>query len=286
MRKNKEEIIIELLGGAQLSSCSMLSGGSINEVYKVTKLDGNTNVIKFNSEKNFPLLLSEFEAVKLIRSKSDIIKTPEILKKGVVYNQSFLIMNYIEPGVKTNNFWSSFGFKLSEMHKNTSEFFGLDKNNFIGSLEQKNTLKKSFIDFFICDRLEEMLKSTANYFSKNEIKQFDNLFTELHNIIPEEGPALIHGDLWSGNFLCDKNEEVVLIDPCTHYSHREMEISFTYLFGGFDTQFYSSYTENTPIEPGFSQRIQIYNLYPLLVHLNLFGKTYLAPIQQTLKNFN
>ena len=97
---------------------------------------------------------------------------------------------------------------------------------------------------------------------------------------------MLHGDLWSGNFLCGHPEEPYLVDPAIHFGHRETEIAFTTMFGGFKQEFYDSYNDIFPLEPGFESRIEIHNLYPLLVHLNLFGTSYLGGIKSTLKKFS
>ena len=115
--------------------------------------------------------------------------------------------------------------------------------------------------------------------------EFDHLFLKIKNICPEEPPTLIHGDLWKGNFLITKNHCPVLIDPSIAYSHREMDLAMTQLFGGFDPSFYDAYQNAYPLEPNFEERVEIYQLYYLLVHLNLFGTTYLPSIQNILKKF-
>jgi fructosamine-3-kinase len=104
-------------------------------------------------------------------------------------------------------------------------------------------------------------------------------------LMPKEPPAFIHGDLWSGNLMVDSQGQPCLIDPSVYYGHREMDIAFSHLFGGFDQQFYETYQDVYPFEPGFSSRIDLYNLYPLLVHLNLFGRSYLGQIESTLSRF-
>jgi fructosamine-3-kinase len=113
------------------------------------------------------------------------------------------------------------------------------------------------------------------------LKKFQRIYPVLENFFPKEKPALLHGDLWSGNIMRGKNGMPVLIDPAVYYGHREMDLAFSRLFGGFESLFYESYETVFPLEPGFEERVPVYNLYPLLVHLLLFGKSYLSGIEKT-----
>jgi fructosamine-3-kinase len=107
----------------------------------------------------------------------------------------------------------------------------------------------------------------------------------LQDIFPTEKPSLLHGDLWNGNVLVAEDGMGCLIDPAVYYGHREMYLSMTNLFGGFDRQFYDSYNDQFPLEKNFESRIDIYNLYPLLVHVNLFGGGYVGQVQSILSKF-
>lgn len=117
------------------------------------------------------------------------------------------------------------------------------------------------------------------------LKKFQSLYPKLESLFPKEKPSLLHGDLWSGNVLCGPDGKPCLIDPAIYYGHREMDLAFSRLFGGFDSKFYEAYESILPLEPGFESRIAVYNLYPLLVHLNLFGTAYLPGIEKTLNRF-
>jgi fructosamine-3-kinase len=165
--------------------------------------------------------------------------------------------------------------------------FGLDSDNYIASLHQKNHQTDNWADFFIEQRLEPMLGMA--YFDKliplDFLKKFQTIYTKMNSLFPKEKPALLHGDLWSGNVICDQNGKPCLIDPAIYYGHREMDLAFSRLFGGFDSRFYEAYESILPLEPDFESRIGIYNLYPLLVHLNLFGTAYLPGIEKIIKRF-
>ena len=116
-------------------------------------------------------------------------------------------------------------------------------------------------------------------------RKFSALFERLPDIFPAEKPALLHGDLWSGNYITGKNGEAWLIDPAVYYGNREADIAMTRLFGGFNATFYSAYNDEYPLESGWEERLDYFNLYPLLVHINLFGSSYLNQIQNILSKF-
>jgi fructosamine-3-kinase len=173
------------------------------------------------------------------------------------------------------------------MHRITCNFFGLSFNNYIGSLPQSNKLHKSFIDFFIYERLEPLVRlaERKKIFSCSDTDYFENLYVRLPHLLPQEKPALLHGDLWNGNIFSDEKNNPVIFDPAIYFGNKEAELAFTKLFGGFDNVFYDAYFQENPLLPGYEKRFAIYNLYPLLVHLHLFGESYYAPIIKTLKQF-
>ena len=116
-------------------------------------------------------------------------------------------------------------------------------------------------------------------------KKLDKFYLKLPSLIPEEKPALLHGDLWGGNLVSDEKGYPCLIDPAVYYGHRESELAYTQLFDHFDRVFYESYHDVFPLSPGFDERADIYNLYPLLVHLNLFGGSYLRQAEAIVNRF-
>ena len=121
--------------------------------------------------------------------------------------------------------------------------------------------------------------------SSNFIERYRNFYKLIPDLLPADQPALLHGDLWSGNVMVGGDGKVCLIDPAVYYGHREIELAFTQLFGGFDHEFYRSYQSTYPLEAGFDQRVDIYNMYPLMVHVNLFGTSYLSGVERVLKRY-
>ncbi len=263
-----------------------VSGGSINHAYRFS-ISNIHYFLKYNLVNQFPdIILTEVEGLKAIEA-TDTIKVPKVIFYNTVANYEVLILPFIKEEQPTNQLWEKFANSLAEMHKQPAPYYGWERSNYIGSLSQVNNKHDDFLSFFIHERLQKQLKlaNQANLLSKSDNTAFENLFIILDQIIPEVRPSLVHGDLWSGNFLSGENQIPYLIDPSIQYSFRETDIAFTYLFGGFDKRFYEAYDSDFSLAPGFKERIGIYNLYPLLVHLNLFGSSYLSSIRRTLKNF-
>ncbi|MEQ9009688.1 MAG: fructosamine kinase family protein, partial [Ekhidna sp.] len=221
-------------------------------------------------------------------NKHSSIISPQAIASDTLENKSYLLTEWISKGTPNPQFWEDFGKNLALQHKVSSSYFGLDHDNFIGSLPQSNKQHTSWYDFFIEERLTPQLKlaTSKNLITKELVSKFESLFNHLENLIPNENPALLHGDLWSGNFIIAESGEAAIFDPAVYFGHRETELAFTKLFGGFDQRFYSSYQDNYPIQHGFEDRVDIHNLYPLLAHVNLFGSSYLSGIIQTLNRFS
>ena len=154
-------------------------------------------------------------------------------------------------------------------------------------MHQSNAKNENWLDFFIQNRL--LAQAGLAYYNqlvdKKLLNDLELLGAKLPSLLVHEPPALIHGDLWSGNFMINNTGEVSLIDPSVYYANREAEIAFTLLFGGFQDRFYESYFDAFPVEKGFAERAAIYNLYPLLVHVNLFGGSYISGVQKILKKY-
>lgn len=260
-----------------------VSGGNINEAAKVATSAG-VFFLKWNENAPDDAFELEVKGLELLQQKG--IQTPQIIAYGKQQGKNFLLLEYHQ-GLDKPNFWGELGQNLAQMHQEKQDFFGLDYDNYIGSLNQTNTPEKDGIKFFADKRLQ-VQASLAFYNGLIEQKILDDfrkLYEKIPNILPQEPPALLHGDLWSGNVIISNQGKPMLIDPAIYFGFREAEIAFTKLFGGFDNSFYESYQYHYPLLSEFEQRVPLYNLYPLLVHLNLFGVSYLPAIQRTLKHF-
>ncbi|MCP4456969.1 MAG: fructosamine kinase family protein [Cytophagales bacterium] len=281
-----QEVLNESLGSeTKLLSSSFVSGGCINNTLKLVTSKGNC-FLKWND--NEPTLFEKERLGLEILSTSSPLKVPEVLHVGEVEGRDFLLLEYIEKSAPDSLFWENFGHRLAKQHKVRNSFFGLNHDNHIGRLPQKNSSEESWIDFFIQNRLAPQLEmATVNGKVNGEINEnFEELYSRLPDLIPDSFPSLLHGDLWSGNFMVGSGGEAVIYDPAIYYGHHEAELAFTQMFGEFEHTFYSAYNEEFPIQSGFDERVDLYNLYPLLVHLNLFGQAYLSGITQTLAKYS
>ena len=212
-------------------------------------------------------------------AKSDNIKVPRI----ACCTDNFIITEFIERGVRSNAFFENFGKAFAKMHKESAVEFGFFEDNFIGESVQKNIAtgceKTNWCEFYMNKRLmfQFRMAEKNGYASKSLANGIYNLEKSLEKILQEseEPPALLHGDLWSGNYLCGKEGEVVIIDPAVYYGHREADLAMTMLFGGFPQEFYDSYRTEYPLKRGWESRVNLYKLYHILNHLNIFGRGYL-----------
>lgn len=263
-----------------------VGGGSINDAYRLETNEGRF-FVKVNSADRFPSMFeAEAEALKRL-SATATVRVPNVIAVGEDHDDTYLLLEHIDGGSKTGHFWREFGRSLARLHAHTQARFGLGRDNYIGSLSQKNAQHATWPEFFIRCRLEPQVAMArdAGRIGMGDVLRFERLYTGLPSLFPDEPPALLHGDLWSGNFLCGPKNDPVLIDPAVYYGHREMDIAMTRLFGGFEQGFYSAYTDERALENGWEERVELCNLYPLLVHVNLFGGGYVAQMQAALKRF-
>ena len=259
------------------TEATLLTGGCINNAVKLNT-DKGLFFVKWNTNAKANMFQSEYRGLKVLKDTNTIC-IPDVFG----FDEKFLILEYISPSNPDNSFWENFGRKLALMHQQTHPKFGLEFDNYIGSLQQSNEQNKNWDDFFIQKRLQAQL--SIGDFTANILSDFDKLFQKIPNIFPVEKSALLHGDLWSGNFLAKGGDIPVLIDPAIYYGNREMDIAMSKLFGGFNSDFYFAYNESYPLENGWEERIQICNLYPLLVHVNLFGGAYINQVKNILSYY-
>lgn len=281
------EILANHLGNSpEITSFEEKGGGSINTAAIIRTSQG-TFFAKWNSvEGRCGMFGAEEHGLKLLAQAGEI-RTPEPLGSREDSSRCYLLMEYLESGDFGFDFWEVFGTRLARLHRHTQPQFGLDRSNFIGSLPQLNPLTDSWATFFAESRLEPQLKRAVDSGKADTqlVKKFESLYTKLNEIFPHEAPALLHGDLWGGNFMCTIDEDPAVYDPAVYYGHREMDLAMTRLFGGFDSSFYEAYHEEFPLEQGFEKRMDICNLYPLLVHVNLFPGSYIQSVKHIVSRF-
>ena len=268
-------------------NCSwhQIGGGSINNTYKITS-EFHAFFVKINNLSVFENGFKE-EVLGLQFLEKNTASVPKIIIEGIFNNSIYLVLEWIESGNITGEFWKNFAFELANIHQQKGEKFGLDHHNYMGQLFQKNSFFNNFSNFFIENRLKPQVKLAFNSkrLQQAHVLLFENLYKKLPEIFPIEAPCALHGDLWSGNFICSTKDKAVFIDPAVYYGHREVDLAMSLLFGGFSNDFYNHYQQIYRLEKGFMERKDYYNLYPLLIHLNLFGGYYLKNIENIITKF-
>ncbi|MDZ7683445.1 MAG: fructosamine kinase family protein [Fodinibius sp.] len=272
----------------KIQSTQSVSGGSINRAAKVTLSDDTSYFLKWNTTAEPHMFKVEEKGLQLLRSADTSLRIPEVLVSGQTDDGTgFLLQEFISEGNSKPNSAQHFGQALAALHRHQEERYGLDHDNVIGRLPQSNSWHDNWTDFFIEQRMKPQLKmaTDAGKLGSTAVAHFESMYKQLPDIFPEEPPSLLHGDLWGGNYFFDEDGRPTIFDPAVYYGHREIELAFTHLFGGFPSHFYSAYEEAYPLSSGFSQRKDVYNLYPLLVHTNLFGGSYARQVNSIVKQF-
>ena len=270
----------------QINSFSPASGGCINNGGRVVGQNGRA-FLKWNSAAEFPgMFVAEAKGLDELK-KADGCRVPEVIATYEGDLNDALLLEYIEPGRPSAHDWFNFGYQLAHIHQATSEKFGLDQANYMGSLIQSNQWHDEFPAFFRNERLKPQIELARRngYLNSTDLKQFDKVFAWLEGEMAGELPVLVHGDLWSGNAMFSKDSEPVLIDPAVSYSSRHADLAMTTLFGGFPEEFYEGYQEQFILESDVRIIWDVMNLYPLLIHVNLFGSGYLSQTRQILGMF-
>jgi protein-ribulosamine 3-kinase len=251
------------------------SGGCINEAIHL--LGKNQSFfVKLNSVEMLGMFEAEATGLAAIRA-SDTLRAPNPVACGVSGGKSWLALEYIAFGAQRPAASVRLGALLAEMHRSTADAFGWERNNTIGSTPQLNPWTEDWVSFLQDYRIGSQLTlACGNGLPSNTIASAEKLlealpalFTHYH---PE--PALLHGDLWGGNWATDTRGLPVIFDPAVYFGDRETDLAMTELFGGFDTDFYRAYDAAWPLDPGYQTRKQLYQLYHVLNHFNLFGASY------------
>lgn len=271
--------------GLRIQQSHPVSGGCIHHAHRIDT-DQGALFVKYNGLDQAHNFEMESKGLMLLKD-SNCVHVPDVITCDSIDHHAYLLLTFIESGIKAKNYWEVLGRNLGQLHRNSAPTFGLDYDNYIGSLAQSNRKHTSWIDFFIQERLQTMLAlgEKKGRIPKSVRKQFDSLCEKLDSHFPQETPALIHGDLWGGNLMTNTEGLPVLIDPAVYYGHREIELAFMTLFDSQPPNFYQAYDEVYPLAHGWQERLDLYNLYPLLVHVNLFGGSYLSSVQAILNRY-
>ena len=275
--------IIKKITGSEIKKKSALSGGCVGDVYKLELANSQILVAKVGGLGSG----LEIEGMMLnYLGKHSKIPVPRV----VYVDEKLLLMTWIpSTGSLDKKTQIHAADLVSSLHNITSEQYGFASDTVIGGLHQDNSKNESWLEFFAQNRLYAMAVQGINSgrLPKTVMVRLEKLIERLKNWIDEPNqPSLIHGDMWSGNVLSEGGRVTGFIDPAIYFADPEIELAFTTLFSTFGDYFFSRYNEHRNIKPGFfEERKDIYNLYPLLVHVQLFGGTYVGSVENTLRKF-
>lgn len=276
---------LSALLGCPLRACQQVSGGDICQAYRLESASGERWFLKRRPGSPEDFFEAEAHGLAWLAQVCSL-RTPKVLAIGQG-KDPYLLLEFLESARPTADFEERLGGGLAALHAHQETTFGLDRNNYIGPLAQSNRTHPNWADFYSQERLQPLIERAQQrgLLSRQWRPRWEALFRGLPRWIPEESPRRLHGDLWSGNLLVGPGGEPCLIDPSVYAGHREMDLAMMKLFGGFSRRVFQAYFEANPVEAGFEERVPLFQLYPLLVHLNLFGAGYLAQIERCLRAF-
>lgn len=286
MNNKTEEKIIQLCieklkeingNSVDLTETNYVGDGCINQTMVVKTTIGKF-FLKWNSSCENDMFLKEAAGLNELYSvKNPFLKIPKVIwAKEVDEHPGLLLMEYLKPSNGGINMDEKLGRGLATIHKKTANQYGFYNDNYCGATVQKNDFNHNWIDFFGQQRIWHLIEliRTTRTLSNTEINTYEKLIHKLPELLAyKTTPSLIHGDLWSGNYMYTENGPA-LIDPATYYADREMEFSIMTMFGGFSPKVWNAYNEEFPIEQGWQERNKIYQLYHILNHYYLFGGSY------------
>ena len=260
--------------GFEIAHATPVGGGCINEAYRLEGRDGTCFFVKLNDARHMAMFGAEAEGLEAI-AQSHTVHVPQPIAHGSSGRQGYLVLEYLELGARGNA--RQLGEQLAAMHRRTAENFGFTHDNFIGSTPQPNGWASDWIEFLRTQRFGFQLKLAKQNDHGGKLQDLGAALLEklpvfFDGYTPQ--PSLLHGDLWGGNhaFLADGTPAI--FDPAAYYGDREADIAMTELFGGYAGDFYAAYRATWPLDDGYAIRRELYNLYHILNHANLFGSGY------------
>lgn len=258
-----------------IHSYTPISGGSINDVYRVEG-GANSYFVKLNRAELAPMYAAEAAALDEL-SLANALRVPTPLCYGLAAGRAYLVMEYIDLQPLGNEAMAALGEGLAELHGITRARHGWERDNSIGSTLQRNASAANWLEFWRENRLGYQLELAGANGARELARAGDTLLTHLDRLLGDHHPeaSLLHGDLWGGNAAMDTYGQPVLFDPALYYGDRETDLAMAELFGGFSPLFFEAYNGAWPLADGYRDlRRDLYQLYHLLNHYNLFGGHY------------
>lgn len=262
------------------------SGGSINMAVKA-KTELGEYFIKWNEIDQKDLFEKEVQGLNFLRDQSSLI-IPEVVNFGMIEERSYLVLGFLNETHYQANYQKRLGQGLAELHAHKQSQSGFGTHNYIGKLIQNNEKSDSWLSFFVERRLNVQLGLAIyeNRVDSSFIDSFKSFLEKIPDLLPDSQPVLLHGDFWNGNVMSTAQGPAVY-DPAVYFGAPEMDLAMSKLFGGFTKEFYDAYLNNATIESDLKESLDIYNLYPLMVHVNLFGADagYLGRVKRIISRF-
>jgi len=269
--------------GSAIADWTAVAGGDINAAHRARLADGRLVFVKSNPDEPPGMFAAEARGLTWL-AEAKALRIPAVLAQG----PGFLVLEHLGSGRRRRDFDQALGRGLAALHRAGAPGFGLDHDNFIGRLPQANGPATTWADFYRARRLEPQLRLAIDERRASPAMRrgFERLLPRLEELVgPPEPAARLHGDLWGGNAMADEQGQPCLIDPAVYGGHREVDLAMMRLFGGFSARVFAAYEEAFPLSPGSEARVPLYQLYFLMVHVNLFGGSYVASVEHALSRF-
>jgi fructosamine-3-kinase len=277
-----------LAAGAALGSAVRqsrpLQGGDIHEAFAATLEDGREVFIKHHASADPAMFPAEARGLEFLRGHGRL-RIPVVLavSSGAPDEPAFLALELLRAAPRRRDFDEELGRGLAELHRDGPKTFGLDHDNFIGRLPQENGPLPDWASFYRERRLvpQQRMAEKAGLVDATMRRDLERLIARTGDLVgPAEPPARLHGDLWGGNLHVDETGSPCLIDPAACGGHREMDLAMMRLFGGFGPRVFAAYDEAYPLDPDHLERVDLYQLYYLLAHLTMFGRSYASSVRE------
>ncbi|KPK14522.1 MAG: hypothetical protein AMJ62_12915 [Myxococcales bacterium SG8_38] len=269
--------------GVEVRAAKRLGGGDINEAFEVSLEDGRDIFVKTHPSPPPNMFGAEARGLVWL-DRAEAIRVPKVLAVSDE-EPAYLALELLIAARRRPDFDEELGRSLAALHAFGAPTFGLDHDNYIGRLPQSNATAADWPSFYWQSRLEPQLRLACDrgLIDGSCRARFEALSSALaERAGPAEPPSRLHGDLWGGNLHVDELGRPCLIDPAVYGGHREVDLAMMRLFGGFGERVFAAYEEVSPLAPGADERVPLYQLYPLLVHVNLFGGSYVGAVERAL----
>jgi fructosamine-3-kinase len=266
--------------GSPVTAWEAVSGGDINRAYRVDLGDGRRVFVKTNSQPPPGMFESEAAGLRWL-AEPGALRIPQV----IAASDDYLVLEWLPPAARERDFDRALGVGLANIHAAGADHFGLAAGNYLATLAQDNQRCATWAEFYSRQRLQPLVQRAVDeqLAPKRWVGDFERLFTKMSELAgPVEAPARLHGDLWSGNVHTDERGRPCLIDPAVYGGHREIDLAMLGLFGSPSAEFYDAYASVAPLAPRWRKRISLYQLYPLLAHVCLFGASYAAQTERAL----